>query len=121
MGLTNKHLLTVGSASPRWVSLWSGLGLDMNQFHLWNGTGQIDEGVVLDFSPPVAGVPTIIGEISSSNDLCAIFEDAKTLGYSGVFPWSYRAKDGTSPMLLGKKARKCITEFAKKYPGKVNF
>lgn len=52
-GLEGKQLLTIGSASPRWVTLWEDLDLDIAQFHLWNAPGQIDEGLKFDFSPPI--------------------------------------------------------------------
>lgn len=120
-GLTAKQLLTVGSASPRWVGLWSGLGLDLYQFHLWAGTGQIDEGLVLNFAPPVAGKPTFIGEFSGGGDVCQFLKDARSLGYSGAFPWSYRAKDGTSPLQLGAAAQSCMLNFATTYPTEVDF
>lgn len=93
-------LLTVGSASQRWVSLWSSLELDMAQFHLWNGPGQIDEGLTVPVPPPVAGVPNILGEFSTLAGLpqsrCDVFKSGLTFGYSGAFPWAYRAKDNQS-------------------------
>ena len=114
-GLEGKQLLTIGSASPQWVTLWEDLNLDIVQFHLWNGPGQIDDGFSLDSLPPISGVPTFLGEFStlleSPQNTCEILEKASMLGYSGAFPWAYRAKDDESLPLLGDETRKCLTDF----------
>lgn len=112
-GLEEKQLLTIGSASPQWVTLWEDLDLDIAQFHLWNGPGQIDEGVRFDFPPPITGVPTFLGEFSTLPELslqntCEILENACRHGYSGAFPWAYRAKDDASLPLLGEESQNCI-------------
>ena len=125
-GLSGKHLLTVGSASPRWVDLWEDLGLDIAQFHLWNGPGQIDEGLRFDFPPPTSKVPVFLGEFSTvpalaAQDTCEILQRAYSLGYSGAFPWAYRAKDKASLPLLGPRTRECLAAFANDNPGVVEF
>ena len=115
-GLQQKQLLTVGSASPRWAGLWVDLGtdlrLDMVQFHLWNGPGQIDEGLPLDFPPPVTGVPNFLGEFSTLpgglQSPCRMLPEAQDLGYVGAFPWAHRAKDVASLPLLGESTRDCL-------------
>jgi hypothetical protein len=105
-------LLTVGSASQRWVGVWRSLPLDMAQFHLWNSPGQIDEGLNLPYPPPVVGVPNILGEFSTLPGLpqarCDVFKSGLTNGYSGAFPWAYRAKDTASLPLLGGETGNCF-------------
>jgi hypothetical protein len=108
-----KHpLLTVGSASQRWVGLWTSLGLDMAQFHLWNGPGQIDEGLAVPLPPPVAGVPNVLGEFTTLAGVplsrCDMYKSGFTHGYAGAFPWAYRAKDTASLPLLGAETRACL-------------
>lgn len=105
-------LITVGSASPRWVGVWSTLPLDMAQFHLWNAAGQIDEGLPLPSLPPVSGVPNVLGEYSTLPGLpqgrCDLFTAGLRNGYAGSFPWAYRAKDTQSQPLLGAETRGCL-------------
>jgi len=125
-GLKGKHLLTIGSASARWVTLWQDLDLDIAQFHFWNGPGQIDEELQFNFPPPISGIPTFIGEFStlpqlSRQNTCAFLENARMLGYSGAFPWAYRAKDNASLPLLGEESRNCILKFANDHPDLVDF
>ena len=112
-GKPGKHpLLTVGSASPQWVGLWSSLALDMAQSHLWNGPGQMDEGRMVPVPPPVPGVPNILGEFSTVAGLpqprCQVLTSGLTNGYSGAFPWGYRAKDAQSLPVLGEETRTCL-------------
>ena len=106
-------LVMVGSASPRWVAAWHSLPLDMAQFHLWNGPGQIDEGVSVPATPPVTGVPNILGEFSTLAGLpqsrCDLFTAGLRNGYSGSFPWAYRARDTASLLLLGTETRACLS------------
>ena len=125
-GLEGKQLLTIGSASPRWVTLWEDLDLDISQFHLWNGPGQIDEGLQFDFSSPISGIPTFLGEFSTLPEVylqntCEFLENAFMLGYSGAFPWAYRAKDNASLPLLGEESRYCFSTFANDHPDLVEF
>ena len=56
-----KAPITVGSASPRWVTLWEGLGLELTQFHFYNAPGQIDDGRSLPTSA-ISTLPTFLGE-----------------------------------------------------------
>ena len=79
----NEQLITIGSARPRWVTLWKDLEQDIAQFHLWNGPGQIDEGLQLDFDSPIQEIPTFIGEFSTLSyvDTCKFLESALALGY----------------------------------------
>lgn len=124
-GLEGRQLLTIGSASPQWVTLWEDLDLDIAQFHLWNGQGQIDEGLAFDFPSPISGVPTFLGEFStlieSPQNTCEILDSARVLGYSGAFPWAYRAKDDASLSLLGEESGNCIEKFANDHPALVDF
>ena len=117
---------TVGSASPRWVTLWQDLDLDVIQFHLWNGPGQIDDGLEFDFEPPVNGIPNILGEFSTKPEMqlhsvCEYLEKAYALGYSGAWPWAYRAKDDASVSRLGREGRKCMFSFANDHPVDLGF
>lgn len=94
-----RQLLTVGSASPRWVGLWRDL-VDIGQFHWWVGPGQIDEGSTL---PAAAGGRVgFIGEFGASPAaLCSFLATARAMGHVAALPWSYRAKDGVSAALIG--------------------
>ncbi|MEF8766210.1 MAG: hypothetical protein ABTS16_00750 [Candidatus Accumulibacter phosphatis] len=94
-----RQLLTVGSASPRWVGLWRDL-VDIDQFHWWAGPGQIDEGSTLP--APAAGRVGFIGEFAAPPAaLCTFIATARTMGHVAAMPWSYRAKDGVSAALIG--------------------
>ena len=120
-GLEEKQLITIGSASPQWVTLWEDLDIDIAQFHLWNGPGQIDDGLEFDFPSPISGIPTFVGEFSTLPDLylhdtCEFLELARTNGYSGAFPWAYRAKDNASLPLLGEETQTCLLQFANDHP-----
>jgi len=110
------QLLTVGSASPQWVTLWKDLDFDIAQFHLWNGAGQIDDSLLFNFPSPISEVPTFLGEFTTLSDLslqntCEIFTNACNLGYASAFPWAYRAKDTASLPLLGEESQNCISTF----------
>ena len=116
----------MGSASPRWITLWAGLNLDLLQFHLWNASGQIDEGVELDFPPRWGDIPTILGEFSTNpdmytKDVCEYLETAFNLGYSGAWPWAYRAKDKASMPRLGTTGLSCMSQFAQTHADAVEF
>ena len=121
-----QQLFTIGSASPQWVTLWQDIDLDIAQFHLWNGQGQIDDGLVLDFAPPIEGIPNIVGEFSTkpgmySHNVCEYLEKAYALGYSGAWPWAYRAKDYASLSQLGQEGSICISSFANDHLSEVEF
>jgi hypothetical protein len=64
-------------------------------------------------TPPVEGVPNILGEFSTLAGLpqgrCDVFRGGLRNGYSGAFPWAYRAKDTASLPLLGPEMRSCLT------------
>ena len=62
-------------------------------------------------------MPTFIGEFTTNPALaihtpCEMFSKAKDLGYSGAFPWAYRAKDDASLTRLGEDTRNCLLSFA---------
>lgn len=116
------QLFTIGSASHHWVDQWRKLGLDLEQFHLWNGPGQIDEGTELtDIGPPDTDTPTVIGEFTCQSDCRQILDDALALGYSGAWPWAYRAKDDYSSPMLGEDCRDDLLSFAQDWPDVVEF
>ena len=113
---STQQLLTIGSASPRWVALWDDVDVDVGQFHWWTATGEIDEQGTLDFPSPVSK-PTFIGEFSTRGDLsfqapCEILQAARANGYLGAFPWAYRSKDQAALPLLGEETRQCVLSFA---------
>ncbi|MDP8255422.1 MAG: hypothetical protein P9M14_06715 [Candidatus Alcyoniella australis] len=117
-----QQLFTVGSASEQWADQWyEALNMDLGQFHFWNGPAQIDEGLSFDFTPPIAGVPNIMGEFSSEADCCEILESALELDYSGAWPWAYRSKDESSFRMLGDDCRECMQQFAEEHPETVRF
>lgn len=111
---------TLGGASHQWMSLWANatpsLGLDVLQFHLWNGIGQIDEGVTFAQLSPFPNVPTVLGEFDADADCGLLLNDALARGFSGVWAWSYRAKDNVSAPLLGASCRTAYANFMVAHP-----
>lgn len=101
-----RQVVTVGSASPRWLGLWEDL-VEVNQVHWWNGSGQIDEGGALPPAQSIGRKPTFVGEFSASGAaLCDFVVRAKgERGYIAAMPWSYRAKDAVSAPLIGAWGR----------------
>ncbi len=132
----SKHLkqpLTIGSVSKQWVALWDSLDVNYRthidsfyiaQFHLWNRAGNIDEGKKLDSISP-SRFPIILGEFTTLSDIpdtsSTYLEKALSLGYSGAFPWAYRAKDSESILMLGKEMKDSLKQFAVRHSDTVRF
>ena len=91
--------VTVGSARRMWLHHWSGLGLDLYQFH-WYEHFSVEEPfpwhryskLGLDKPVIVGEVPTAGSRYSTRDYLLA----ASTGGYEGLLLWSYRAQDDKS-------------------------
>jgi hypothetical protein len=93
--------VTVGSARRKWLKngLWSGLGLDLYQFH-WYDKFKADEPFPWQpYSEMGLDKPCIIGEVpsySTKHSAYKYMESAKNAGYAGLLLWSYRAGDDFS-------------------------
>lgn len=121
-----RQLFTLGSASYQWADKWltdcDGLTLDLLEFHLWNGSGQIDQGISLnDIIKPETEIPIVLGEINCTSDCSGMLNDAFAFQYSGAWPWAYRAKDDYSEPMLGTGCREALKNFADSHPDEVNF
>ncbi|MDP8223166.1 MAG: hypothetical protein P9L99_07395 [Candidatus Lernaella stagnicola] len=116
------HVFTIGSASHRWVDQWSDLKLGIAQFHLWNGTGQIDEGLSLpEIGKPTTDLPVVVGEFDGREQCREVLDDALALGYAGAWPWAYRSKDAYSLPTLGDNCREAMRSFAVEHSDILNF
>ena len=91
--------VTVGSARRMWLQYWTGLGLDLYQFHWYDHF--VDEEPLpwypytqlgLDKPAFVGEVPTAKTNYSTEDYLLA----AAGGGYDGLLVWSYRAGDNVS-------------------------
>lgn len=95
---TAEAVVTLGSASGSFLDLWTGSGIDLCQFHLYNCPGCLDDGVPL---PPVHDC--LLGEFAVRESLTdrPVFwylEDTCAGGYAGAMPWSWRGRDFVSPI-----------------------
>ena len=117
-----KAPITVGSASPRWVTLWEGLGLELTQFHFYNAPGQIDDGRSLPTSA-ISTLPTFLGEYATTTPPPITCEAQRTLefGYTGAFAWSWRGKDTASLPQLGERTKNCMRTFSAEHGAVVGF
>lgn len=94
---TGDPLVTVGSASFRYLDLWQETGADLCQFHFYNCPDCIDAGMSL----PHDG-ECLIGEFAALRPLAGrtVFEflaDSCAARQLGALPWSWRARDRFSP------------------------
>lgn len=86
---------TIGSAYRRWVSMWTGLGLDFYQVHYYPW---MEATHPLNFDADYIKVdkPVIIGEYPTTRSVWGI-DHYLRLGlqnhYAGMFAWSLRAQD----------------------------
>jgi hypothetical protein len=97
--LTRTHLVTLGSARRKWVTVWNGCGLDLYQFHWYNDFRREEpfpwppcDELGLDKPCLVGEVPTKGTRIRRERFLAA----AQRGGYSGLLFWSYGAGDAAS-------------------------
>lgn len=89
------QMVTLGSASRWWVTIWADCGLDFLQFHYYP---VVETKAVMRMpkSLLMVDVPVIVGEFPSANTKYSLtqhldaFADA---GYDGAWVWSYRASD----------------------------
>lgn len=94
---------TLGSASSRFSNLWNDVGIDVCQFHLYNCAGCLDEGQTLDDASSC-----LLGEFSSQRSrtdrtVCEYLSQARSLGFAGALPWSWRARDAFSPRIESER------------------
>jgi hypothetical protein len=106
--LTRSHGVTLGSARRKWVTVWSGCGLDLYQFHWYNDFRREEpfpwrpyDEVGLDRPCLVGEVPTRGTRISREQFLAA----AERGGYSGLLFWSYGGGDAASNLCAFSNVR----------------
>jgi hypothetical protein len=88
---------TVGSASPKWVAHWKGMGLDEYQAHFypkaiygWIGNAQFR--LLPSVSKLGLDKPCILGEFPCNQkhtDLTTVLGMIRDKGYAGAWAWSY--------------------------------
>lgn len=89
------QLVTVGSASRKWLGLWKNTGLDFYQYHYYDwmeGETPFDvpfEQLGLDKPCILGEFPTALSAISTAGYL----EKAWSNGLAGALGWSYRGAD----------------------------
>lgn len=99
--------VTLGSASSRWLYLWTDVGLDIGQFHFYNCATCIDSGET--FPPSTSSLPSgfpmgyLLGECAAKQGTTDLspgeyLQRAMENGYIGALVWSWRARDDFSPL-----------------------
>jgi hypothetical protein len=89
----------VGSARRQWLQYWSGLGLDLYQFHWYDWMASAEPYPWLPYSQLALDKPAVVGEVptamtgQTTRDFLMSAADA---GYQGLLVWSYRAGDKRS-------------------------
>jgi len=94
--LAPTHLVTVGSARRMWVRLWTGLDLDLYQFHWYDQFSREERFPWGSCDELALDRPCIIGEVptaSTSFTRQQFIDAAEAGGYSGLLFWSYGARD----------------------------
>jgi hypothetical protein len=87
--------LTVGLARRRWCGLVSGLGLDLLQFHWYEGLDRLGT-LARPVDEAGLGMPVLLGEYPTRG--CTVpphvlLETARRAGYAGALAWSAGATD----------------------------
>jgi hypothetical protein len=97
--LAPAHLVTVGSARRNLLNLWTGLGLDLYQFHWYDKFRREEPFPWEPYDELGLDRPCIIGEVPTSATRftpAQFIAAAQSGGYSGLLLWSYRARDAFS-------------------------
>jgi len=88
--------VTVGSARRMWLQYWSGLGLDLYQFHWYEHFSQEEPFPWHPYSQLGLDKPALVGEVPTATGLYSTRDyllAAASAGYEGLLVWSYRAPD----------------------------
>jgi hypothetical protein len=96
-----RQLVTVGSARRRWTALWTGLGLDLYQFHWYDRFEREEPFPWPPYHELGLDKPCIIGEVPTAGtqySAAQFISAAANAGYSGLLLWSYRGRDGASSL-----------------------
>lgn len=91
--------VTVGSARRMWLHHWSGLGLDLYQFHWYDHFSAEEPFPWQRRSELGLDKPVIVGEVPTANTNSSAPDyllAAANGGYDGLLLWSYRARDDVS-------------------------
>jgi len=91
--------VTVGSARRKWLQYWSGLGLDLYQFHWYDHFSDDEPFPWQPYSQLGLDKPVLVGEVPTANTDPTTRDyllDAAGAGYEGLLVWSYRASDDVS-------------------------
>lgn len=99
---TYGDVVTLGSASSRYLDLWFGpdhdLGLDLCQFHFYDCPGCLDGGEPLPAHSSCALGEFATVESQTDRSVRQYLADTFTGGYWGALPWSWRGRDSASPV-----------------------
>lgn len=97
--LTPTQLVTVGSARRMWLHLWSGIGLDLYQFHWYDHFRGEEPFPWEPYDQLGLDRPCLVGEVPTAGTAITreeFLDAAKDGGYSGLLFWSYGARDRSS-------------------------
>jgi hypothetical protein len=95
---TTSQLVTVGSASRKWLGLWKGLGLDFYQYHYYDWM-ETETPLQVPFEQLGLDKPCILGEFPTAETAISIrdyLETAWSNGLAGALGWSFRGEDESS-------------------------
>jgi hypothetical protein len=96
---TRSHLVTLGSARRKWVTVWTGCGLDLYQFHWYNDFRREEPFPWLPYDELGLDRPCLVGEVPTKGTRVTreqFLTAAQRGGYSGLLFWSYGAGDAAS-------------------------
>lgn len=99
--LTPTHLVTLGSARRMWLHLWTGVDLDLYQFHWYDHFRHEEPFPWGSYDELGLDRPCFIGEVPTANTAITQQEfitAAQQGGYSGLLFWSYGARDRFSDL-----------------------
>ncbi|PYQ30110.1 MAG: hypothetical protein DMF56_10340 [Acidobacteria bacterium] len=91
--------VTVGSARRQWLQSWSGLGLDLYQFHWYDWMAAAEPFPWLPYAQLALDKPAVVGEVATAttgHTTQDFLMSAADSGYQGLLVWSYRAGDDRS-------------------------
>jgi hypothetical protein len=106
--LSPTHLVTLGSARRMWLALWSGLHLDLYQFHWYDKFHREEPFPWRPYDELGLDKPCMIGEVPTANTRITrqqFITAAQEGGYSGLLFWSYGARDPFSNLCWTQRRR----------------
>lgn len=95
---TSSHLVTLGSASRKWLDLWRDVGLDFYQYHYYD-TMEQETPFDISWEELKLDKPAILGEFPTKGSHISVpsyLEKAWTNNLAGALGWSFRAGDNFS-------------------------